>query len=219
MDNQTRAQGQFSSNGNGDHHPTDVSLDNVTREQGGQFIDEGLMLFRGAPGDDLLDAPGDAQLIDRDAGSVSALQVNLERAGADYIQAQKSFLTNSGAQTISTESARLTQSGVVTLNSGQTEFKQSTALIANVGDLSLDQSSVLFASAERASMAQSSAIALQARHVEAEGDIRTFALFGGSVRAGGDIHTTVDSRSAAVFGVVFAGALAVLGKLFGKKSS
>ena len=101
-------------------HPIDMNdeptVDTVTRHQEGQVIDEGGETFTPNLEETALAGETDAQLINRDSSSVHALQVNMERSGADYIQAQKSFLTNSGAREVHSYSVRLTQSGVLTLN-------------------------------------------------------------------------------------------------------
>lgn len=142
-------------NSNDDHN-----VDTVTREQGGQFIDEGGVMFTPDLEEAALSGETDAQLLDTDKGSVRAMQVNMERSGADYVQAQRSFLTNSGAREIHSDSSRLTQSGVLTLNADNVEMKQSSSVIASATDITMDQSRIGIATADKVQMNVSSNVGI-----------------------------------------------------------
>lgn len=204
------------------NQPVDMNdepnVDTVTRQQGGQFIDEGGDLFTPNLEETALAGQTDAQLLGQDASSVHALQVNMERSGADYVQAQKSFLTNSGAREIHSDSSRLTQSGVLTLNADTVDMKQSSSVITNATDITMHESRIGIGVAETVNMHDSSNVgALTAGHIEAQGDIRTFLLIGGNVKAGGNVTTTMDSTSAGVGAAVFASVVVLLSLLFRRK--
>lgn len=196
----------------------DHSVDFVTRNQGGQFIDEGGDTYTPSLEEIALAGETDAMMHGQDASSVHALQVNMERSGADYVQAQKSFLTNSGAREIHSDSSRLSQSGVLTLNADSVEMKQSSSVIANATDITMNESRIGIGVAEKVEMNQTSSVGvLTAGDVQAQGDIRSFLLIGGNVKAGGNVTTTMDGATAGIAAAVFAIALVLFGRLFGKK--
>lgn len=196
----------------------DQNVDSVTRNQGGQFIDEGGETFTPNLEETALAGETEAQLLGRDAASVHALQVNMERSGADYVQAQKSFLTNSGAREIHSDSTKLSQSGVLTLHADSVEMKQSSSVITNATDVTMDQSRIGIAVAEKVQMNESSNVGiLTAGDIDAEGDVRSFMMISGNVKAGGNVTTTLDTTTAGIAAVVFAIALVLFGRLFGRK--
>jgi hypothetical protein len=59
---------------------------------------------------------------------------------------------------------------------------------------------------------------IQARNVNADGDVRAFMLFSNQVRAGGNVTSTLTTTGAAAFGAAFGAALLLLSKLFGRKN-
>lgn len=196
----------------------EFNVDNITRQQGGQFIDEGGMTFTPNLEDTAFSGNTDAQLQDADRSSVHALQVNMERSGADYVNAQKSFLTNSGAREIHSDSARLTQSGVLTLNADKVEMKQSSSIVANATDINMSQSRIVVGVANNVHVGESSQVGmLTAGDVDAQGDIRSFLLVGGNVKAGGNVVTTLDATTAGIAGAVFAVVFVLVSRLFGRK--
>ncbi len=193
-------------------------VDNVTREQGGQFIDEGGVMFTADLEESALAGEGEAQLHDTDKASVHALQVNMERSGADYVQAQRSFLTNSGAREIHSDSAKLTQSGVLSLHADTVEMKQSSSVIASGTTINASESSIGMANAEKVQLHSSSRVGwLTAGDVQAEGDIHTFLLLSGNVKSGGTVNTKFDAATAGIAAGVFALVLVFFLKIFGKK--
>lgn len=193
-------------------------VDNVTREQGGQFIDEGGHMFTPDLEERVLAGDTDAQLHDDDKSSVHALQVNMERSGADYVQAQRSFMTNSGAREIHADSAKLTQSGVLTLHADAVEMKQSSTVIANAKEINAHESRLGIATAEKMQLQDSSSIGLlTSGEVSAQGDMKAFMMVAGNVHAGGTITTTLDRTTAGIAAAVFALALVLFGKLLGRK--
>lgn len=208
---------QFSGNAINGHDAT--LLDNVTREQGGQFIDEGTDLIRfGDQMDALQDADTDARLMDANAERINALQVTMDRSGAEFINAQKAFLTNSGAKEITGTSSKLIQSGVLQLNTDTAEFHQSSAVVASADSLSMEKGSIVFATAETMSVDAGAYVSvMQAREVRADGDIRAFMLFSKDVRAGGDVSSTLTTSSAAALGAAFGAIVVLLSKLFGRR--
>lgn len=194
------------------------TVDTVTRHQEGQFIDEGGETFAPNLEETALAGETEAQLLGRDSSSVHALQVNMERSGADYIQAQKSFLTNSGAREVHSDSARMTQSGVLTLNAETVEMKQSSAVIANAKAIELHESRIGIGVADEVQIHESSNVGmLIGGDVDAKGDIRSFMLIGGNVNAGGNVTTTLNAQTAGIAAGVFAIALVLFGRLFGRK--
>ena len=194
------------------------TVDTVTRHQEGQFIDEGGETFAPNLEETALAGETEAQLLGRDSSSVHALQVNMERSGADYIQAQKSFLSNSGAREVHSDSARMTQSGVLTLNAETVEMKQSSAVIANAKAIELHESRIGIGVADEVQIHESSNVGmLIGGDVDAKGDIRSFMLIGGNVNAGGNVTTTLNAQTAGIAACVFAIALVLFGRLFGRK--
>lgn len=196
----------------------DNNVDSVTRNQGGQFIDEGGDTFTPNLEEMALAGETDAQLLGQDTSSVHALQVNMERSGADYVQAQRSFLTNSGAREIHSDSSKLSQSGVLTLNADSVEMKQSSSVITNATDVNMEQSRIGIAIANTVQVNDSSNIGiLTAGDVDVEGDVRTFLMLGGDVKAGGNMTSTLDAKTAGMAAAVFAIALVLFSRLFGRK--
>lgn len=196
------------------------SLDNVTREQGGQFIDEGTDLIRfGDPLEDMTDVEGDVRIMDGGTGRINALQVTMDRSGADFIHAQKAFLTNSGAKEITGTSTKLIQSGALQLRADRAEFHQSSAVMVKADSLSVEQGSVVFASADEINLNEGAVVSLmQAREVNADGDVRAFMLFSNDVRAGGNVTSTLSTTGAAAFGAAFGAALLLLSRVFGRRN-
>lgn len=195
-----------------------TDLDNVTRAQGGQFIDEGQDIIRvGDPLDDLYDVPGEAQLVQGSTGRVNALQVTMDRSGADFIHAQKVFLTNSGAQQITGGSTKLIQSGALQLKADTAELHQSSAVIANVGSMTTEGGTIVSAQAKDAHLGAGTHVSfLQAGNVKADGDVHAFMMMSGNVTAGGNVTTTLSTAGAAAFGAVFGVVVVILSKLFGR---
>lgn len=199
-------------------HQVDPVVDNVTREQGGQFIDEGSTTFRPSAEEAALGGDGDVQMNNRDSSAVNALQVTMERSGADYVNAQKSFLTNSGAREIHSDSAKLTQSGVLSLHSDSAEFKQSSAVIANAKTISFHEGRALVANAEKLEVDSNSQVGmLNAGSVDAKGDVRSFLMISGSVNAGGNVTTTVNAATAGMAAAIFGVVVVLLSRLLGRK--
>lgn len=196
----------------------DSSLDNVTREQGGQFIDESQDIIRfGDPLDDMTDMDADAQLTDAGAGRINALQVTMDRSGAEFIHSQKAFLTNSGAKQITGTSSKLIQSGVLQLSTDTAELHQSSAVMAKTGSLSVDKGNIVFATADEATLGSGTQVSvLQSREVKADGDVHAFMLFSNDVRAGGNVTSTLSTAGAAAFGAVFGVVVVLLSKVFGR---
>lgn len=208
-------------NGNGETSVTSThepSLANVTREQGGQFIDEGEDLIRfGDPLDDMSEMDTDAHLMDSGTGRINALQVTMDRSGAEFIHAQKAFLTNSGAKQITGTSSKLIQSGVLQLQTESAELHQSSAVMAKAGTLSVDQGNIVFATAENIEMGKGAqASMIQSRELNADGDVHAFMLFSKDVKAGGNVTSTLSTASAAAFGAVFGVVVALILKALGR---
>jgi hypothetical protein len=198
--------------------PANIAPENVTREQGGQFIDDsGTIIRLDDPLENMTDPAADARLVDGDASRINALQVTMDRSGAEFIHAQKAFLTNSGAKQITGTSSKLIQSGVLQLKTDKAEFHQSSAVVANTGSLSVDGGSIVFATAENISLSEGAQVSvMQSRSVKADGDVRAFMLFSKDVSAGGNVTSTLTTASAAVFGAVFGVVVVLLSKVLGR---
>lgn len=190
----------------------DMRPEDVTRAQGGQFSMESESVS--GPPEGGIEAEQDARIENDAVDTINALQVTMDRSGAEYIHAQKAFLTNSGAKSIEGQSSKLTQSGVLQLKTEKTQLHQSSAVLVSSDEIRLESSSVVFSTSEKATLGQGANVAvMQARSVEAEGDIRTFLLLSNQVKAGGSVESTLDLTSAAVFGAVFGAVFAFIWKV------
>ena len=179
-----------------------MNPEDVTRAQGGQFIMESESIS--GPPEDGVEAEQDARIENDGVENITALQVTMDRSGAEHIHAQKAFLTNSGAKSIEGRSSKLTQSGVLQLKTEKAQLHQSSAVFVSSDEIQLESSSVVFSTSEKVTLNQNANVAvMQARSVQADGDIRTFMLLSNQVKAGGSIESTMDLTSAAVFGAVF----------------
>lgn len=205
-------------NGTSSATSPDDDLDQVTRQQGGQFIDEGQELIRfGDPMDEIYDAAPDAQLINGGAERINALQVTMDRSGAEYINAQKVFLTNAGAKSITGDSSKLIQSGVLQLKVDKAELHQSSSVMTKASTLSVEQGSVVFAAADEVRLGEgASASLVQSRSVNSDGDVRAFMIFSKDVRAGGNVSSTLSMGSAAALGAVFGVVAVLFSRLLGR---
>lgn len=192
-------------------HPEDV-----TREQGGQFSMESGSVA--GPPEDALEAKQDASMLNEAVDTINALQVTMDRSGAEHIHAQKAFLTNSGAKSIDGRSSKLTNSGVLQLRADRAEMHQSSAVMATCGELRMESGSIIFSNSDKATIHDGAHVSvLQARSVEAAGNIRAFMLVGNSIKAGGNVETAVDIKTAAAFGAALGAVLTFLWKLIGQR--
>ncbi len=156
-----------------------------------------------------------SSLVGDDAGTVNAVQVSMERSGAEHIEAQRVTLDHSGAKSLSSHTAELIDSGTVKLSAETATLTKSSVILALTKDLRLDNSKVLVAQSGKTSIAGTGRIGiLQTGAVDASGDVNGVLLMTGSVKAGGDVNVTFDAVSAGVLGAVFAGTLFFLRWLF-----
>ncbi len=156
-------------------------------------------------------------LVGDDASTVNAVQVSMERSGAEHIEAQRVTLDHSGAKTLSSQTAELIDSGAVKLSATTATLSNSSVLLAQTKDMRLDGSNVLLAQSGKTSIAGNGRIGiLQTGSVEASGDVNGLLLMTGSVKAGGDVNVTFDAVSAGVLGAVFAGVFFLLRQLVGR---
>lgn len=185
-------------------HPEDV-----TREQGGQFAMESDSID--GPPEDAVEAQQDARIEDDSVDTINALQVTMDRSGAEYIHAQKVFLNSSGAKSIEGDASKLTQSGVLQLRVDKATFHQSSAILVASQELQVESGSIVFGASGKTTLQQGARVSvMQTGSVEAEGDVRAFMLVSNRVQAGGDVVTTMDTRTAAVFGAVFGAVFAFI---------
>lgn len=186
--------------------------EDVTREQGGQFYMESESIP--GPPDDFLEAEQEARISKDGVENITAMQVTMDQSGAEYIHAQKAFLTNSGAKSIAGGSSKLNQSGVLELRTEKANLHQSSAVLVFSDQLQMESSSIAFSSSGTVTMHKGANVAvMQARSVEAAGDIRTFMLLSNNVKAGGNIESTMDLSTATVFGAVFGVVFAFIWKV------
>ncbi len=187
----------------------------AAQEQDSRFPEESAGI-QGLP-DEAIEAEQDRGMVNEAVDTINALQVTMDRSGAEHIHAQKAFLTNSGAKSIEGGSSKLTQSGVLQLRADTVELHQSSVIMATSGELRVENGSIIFSSSEKASVHEGAHVSmLQARSVEAAGNIRAWMLFSRDAKAGGNVETTVDMKTAAVFGAVFGAVFAFLWKLIGR---
>lgn len=189
--------------------PQDAS-GNVTRKQGGQFLEESegvLPVTWKKPGD----------LFQKEATEhVEAQHVVLDRSAAQSINAQRITMSNSGAKTMEARSIKADQSGTVYLNSERATLNQSSVIVGTANELHLKESKVLVAAAGTATIEEGSTVGVLAvGNLEAKGNVHTFALFGGAVKAGGNVSTVFTSTSAAALGAGFALVLLIAKRLLG----
>ncbi|MGI8486251.1 MAG: hypothetical protein ACR2OU_18575 [Thermomicrobiales bacterium] len=184
--------------------------DNVTRNQGGQFLEESegvLPVTWKKPGDLFQQETTD---------HVEAQHVVLDRAAAQSINAQRITMSNSGAKSMEARSIKADQSGTVFMNSERATLNQSSVVVGTAKELYLNESKALVATAGTATIEDGSKIGvLAAGNVEAKGNVHTFALFGGAINAGGNVSTVFTSTSAAALGAGFALMLVIARRLLG----
>jgi len=203
-----------------DHKHTEADTGGVDADDG-QIVSEGMHV---PPRTDetrhrMKPASERSSLKDQDSGTVNAVQVSMERSGAEHIDAQRVMLDHSGAKSLSSQTAELINSGAVKLSATTATLTQSSVLLAQTKDLRLDGSKVLIAQSGRTSVAGNGRIGiLQTGTVEATGDVNGLLFMTGSVKAGGDVNVTFDAVSAGVLGAAFAGTLFILRRLFGRFS-
>lgn len=215
------SQHDYQAEGEIPHHTSDnvssaTHREDVTREQGGQFSMESGNIA--GPPDDALEAKQDAGLLNESADTINALQVTMDRSGAEHIHAQKAFLTNSGAKSIDGRSSKLTNSGVLQLRADRAELHHSSAVMATCGELRMESGSIIFSNSGKAAIHDGAHVSvLQARSVDVAGNIRAFMLVGNSIKAGGNIETAVDIKTAAAFGAALGAVFTFLWKLIGQR--
>jgi len=183
---------------------------NVTREQGGQFLQEseGVLPVTWEKASDVMQQSH--------ADHVEAAQVQMDRSAAESINAQRMTMSNSGAKAIEARSIKLDQSGSVFLNAERATFNNSSAVVAKAGDLRLNESSLLLAAADSASIESGAKVGLLVvRTIEAKGDVRAFALIGRDVTVGGNVSSVLNTASAAALGAGCAFVLLFAKRLFG----
>lgn len=169
---------------------------------------------------DAVEADPQAMMIDQDATTVVAMQVNMDRSGADQIKADKVFLTNSGAQTIASHNVRLTQSGVVRLTGEEISLNQSSVLANGSQHLVVNASAIGINRSESVTVGDGSRLGIAvADTVRASGDLSAFAIFANDVSAGGHVNTTFTRESAAAAGAAFAVTMFLLSRLFGRRDA
>jgi len=156
-------------------------------------------------------------LVGEDASTVNAVQVSMERSGAEHIEAQRVTLDHSGAKTLSSQTAELIDSGAVKLSATTATLSNSSVWLAQTRDMQIDNSKVLVAQSGKTSIVGNGRIGiLQTGSVDASGDVTAVLLMTGSVKAGGDVNVTFDAVSAGVLGAVFAGVFFLLRQLVGR---
>jgi len=156
-----------------------------------------------------------ARLAGQDTGTVSAVHVTMDRAGADRIDAQSVSLEQSGARSVAAKDVSLNQSGIAIARAEHLELKQSSIVMAHAGKLSLSESSLMLGATDALTIEDNvRAGALVAGTVEAEGDVRAGLLIAGNINAGGNVHVTFTAVSAAAFGIASTVTAVALRRLF-----
>jgi len=190
--------------------------DDVTREQGGQFMEESEDLTHLPL--DAIEAQADARVDRGVTDTINALQVTMDRSGAEYINAQRVAMTSAGAKSIETRSAKLNQSAAITIKADKADLRQSSSLVVSGDEMSLEHSSALITAAGKATLGNENRIGmLTVGDLEASGNVRAFMMFGGNVEAGGSVQTTLSPASAAALGAGFGVIWFLLRRMIGSR--
>lgn len=156
-------------------------------------------------------------LIGDDAGVVNAVHVNMERSGAEQIEAQRVTLENSGVRSLTTESAELIDSGALRINAARVVFNDSTAFMTSADEMRIDRSKVGVAVSDTSALEHAGPFGmLVAGNIDASGDVNATLMITGNVTAGGDVNITFNAASACALGAVFATTLFLLRRIFSR---
>lgn len=139
-----------------------------------------------------------SELLRAEAGDVRADTVDLERAGAELVSAERVVMTNSGARTVEARSAQIDRSGILAVRSDKAVFYHSTAVVV---------------ATEEARIVRGRVLLLKTEHAAVEGDARIGIYAGPPTDA---VRSLLDLPGAAAFGVGFGAAAVVLGALLRK---
>jgi hypothetical protein len=135
------------------------------------------------------------ELLRTESGDVRADTVTMERAGAEYVTAERAIITNSGARTIDARSAQIDRSGVLALNSEKAVFYNSSAVAV---------------ATEQARIVRGRVFMLKAENATIEGDAR-IGLYAGP--ASENVRPLLDVRGAAAFGAGFGAVVLLIGSM------
>ncbi len=135
------------------------------------------------------------ELLRAETGDVQANSVIMERAGAEYVTAQRAIITNSGARSIDARSAQIERSGVLALTCEKVVLYNSSAVAV---------------AADQARIVRGRVFMLKADNATIEGDVK-IGLYAGP--APGNVRPLLDVRGAAVFGAMFGVVFLFLGSL------
>ena len=135
------------------------------------------------------------ELLRAETGDVQADTVSMERAGAEYVTAQRAIITNSGARSIDARSAQIDRSGVLALNSEKAVLYNSSAVAV---------------AAEQARIVRGRVLMLKADSATIEGDAK-IGLYAGP--APENVRPLLDVRGAAVCGATLGAVIFFLGTL------
>ena len=135
------------------------------------------------------------ELLRTETGDVQADSVTMERAGAEYVTAQRAIISNSGARSIDARSAQIDRSGVLALNSEKAVLYNSSAGAV---------------AAEQARIVRGRVFMLKAENATIEGDVK-IGLYAGP--APENVRPLLDARGAAVCGATFGLVILFLGSV------
>ncbi|MFT4036556.1 MAG: hypothetical protein QM692_00140 [Thermomicrobiales bacterium] len=140
------------------------------------------------------------ELLQADARDVNAAVVNMERAGAEHITAERVMMNNSGARSIDAKSAQIDRSGILGLKSEKAVFYNSTAMAVSTDEARVVNGKVLL---------------MRAEAVKVEGAAKIGVLAGPACEA---VRPLVDVKGAATFGAALGLAFALLGAILRRAS-
>jgi hypothetical protein len=128
-----------------------------------------------------------AELLRAEARDVRADTVEMERAGAEFVTAERVVMNNSGARTIDARSAQIDRSGVLAVRSDKAVFSNSSAIGVAVEEARFVRSRVFLLKTDQATIDAETRIGLYAgpasAYVRPVLDIRGAAAFGAACGA------------------------------------
>jgi len=137
-----------------------------------------------------------AEVLDGDVRDVRASSVTMERSGAESVTAERVSISNSGTRTVEARSAQVDRSGVLALTGQHVVLQDSSAVSVTADEVRLVRGFALF---------------VRAGTVSFDADSRAVVMDGEGSRP------LMNAAGAAACGAALALALALLGRLFGRR--
>jgi hypothetical protein len=204
--NESATTGGSSQNGEHDGH----EAEQVTREQGGQYIEESSGLERVV----VPHQRPSGDLESRDLESVRARNVTMTQSGAENIDAETVTMNSGGARSIRATNVEMRNSGAVTVSGEHITVTQSSALVVAGDKVDLSMTGSLAVQANEMTISgDSGAGVLVAGNVKSKGDFRAVLGIIGNVENEGKVEVVFDPKSAFALGAGIAVVLTLLRKI------